>query len=108
MRLCFSVLVLSLLFCQCETETFDKDKRQIAAKDAILNKLHRARDFEVTGFREDTLSSWGDSVLKQPIRYTLNFVYTDSTGSAQHKTGEVIFTHDGKSLVTAQIDESHQ
>lgn len=104
MRFLIVLLFVSLFFCQCETETFDADKRQIAAKNAIIGQLHRAGNFDIIGFKEDTLSSWNDSLFKQPIRYTVNFVFTDSAGTVQNRTGEVVFTPDGKSLLTAQIN----
>jgi hypothetical protein len=102
-----SVFIVSLIL-SCENPTFDKDKRQIVAKDVIRKKLSAARDFDIVSFKEDTLSSWTDSTFKQPIRYTLNFVYTDSTGVVQNKNGVVLFTPDGRSIITTQITDHNQ
>lgn len=93
----------AFVFSSCETAAFEKDKRQIAAKDAIREKLPRARNFDILHFREDTLSEWTDTLFKRPIRYTFDFIYTDSTGAVQNKTGIVLFTPDGRSMITAQI-----
>lgn len=93
-----------LLFSGCENANFSKDSRQIAAKDAIREMLPRkARNFDVVAFNEDTLPTWTDTTVKQPIRYRLNFVYTDSTGAIQNKTGFAVFTPDGRSMLAAQI-----
>lgn len=105
----FLVLIfLSLFFCCCETATFDKDKRQIAAKDAVMDQLHGVKNFDIVSFKEDTLSSGSDTVFRRPIRYTLDFVFTDSTGVVQARTAEVLFTPDGKSLMTARISRPNQ
>jgi hypothetical protein len=100
-----SVLVFFvLLLSACESANFSKDKRQIAAKDAIRELLPRAaRNFDVVSFSEDTLATWGDPTVKRPIRYNLDFTYTDSTGTVQNKNGFAVFAPDGKSLLSAQI-----
>src|SRR4051794_1930476 len=87
-------ILLAWLLCSCENTTFDKDKRQIAAKNAIHEKLPAAKNFEILRFQEDTLSSWTASTFKQPIRYSLSFVYTDSIGIVHNNTGRVLFTPD--------------
>jgi hypothetical protein len=98
-----------LLLLSCESSSFNKDKRQIAAKDAIRDMLPPAsHQFEVVDFKEDTLPQWNHSGFKQPIRYTLNFLYKDSTGIVQQKTGYVIFTPDGRSIIQTQIADHHQ
>jgi hypothetical protein len=94
-----------LLLVSCESSVADKDKRQIIAKDEIRNKLPpRSRAFDITHFQEDTLSSWGDSAFKRPIRYVLDYEYKDSTGTLQHRTGAVVFTPDGKSIIHVAND----
>ena len=98
--------VLLLAFFSCENPRFDKDKRQLIAKDEIRSKLKRALSFEITGFKEDTLSSFPDSTFKNPIRYTLDFVYKDSANLFQKKKGVVIFTPDGNSVITSGIDST--
>ena len=100
----FGVLVFT--FFSCENPRFDKDKRQIIAKDEIRSKLRRARAFDITGFKEDTLSTFPDSTFKHPIRYTLDFVYKDSTNVLQKKRGIVIFTPDGNSIISSGIDST--
>src|SRR5947209_16254047 len=103
------ILISAVFFLySCETATFDKDKRQIAAKNAIREKLRAGRNFDIIRFKEDTLTSWPDTVFKRPIRYTLNFVYTDSAGVVQNRDGIVLFTPDGKSMMTAQVTDPHQ
>lgn len=97
-------IAFPLLLAGCEASSFSADKRQIEAKDEIRAMLpHAARSFDVTSFREDTLASWKDSSFKHPIQYTLDFVYTDSTGALQQKTGQVLFTPDGNSVMQTQI-----
>ena len=101
----YSLLVFLLfIFFSCENPRFDKDKRQLIAKDEIRNKLQRARPFDITGFKEDTLSNFPDTTFKRPIRYTLNFVYKDSNNVLQKKKGIVIFTPDGNSIISTIID----
>jgi hypothetical protein len=95
-----------LVFCSCENPRFDKDKRQLIAKDEIRRKLVRARSFDITGFKEDTLLSFPDSAFKRPIRYTLDFVYKDSSNVLQKKKGVVIFTPDGNSIISSGIDST--
>lgn len=103
-RTIFTILTTSLLL-SCENHNFDSDKRQIIAKDAVRWTLvpPGARNFDVVHFKEDTLATWIDTTIKRPLRYTIDFVYTDSTGAVQNKTGEVIFTPDGRSMLTAQL-----
>lgn len=104
LRHAFLMLLTPLFLCSCENANFDKDKRQIAAKDAIREQLPwKIRDFDVVSFNEDTLPSWTDTTVKHPLRYNLHFVYTDTTGQTQNKTGFAVFAPDGKSLLTAQI-----
>jgi hypothetical protein len=101
----YSLLVFLLfIFFSCENPRFDKDKRQLIAKDEIRSKLPRARSFEIAGFREDTLSNFPDTTFKRPIRYTLDFVYKDSNNVLQKKRGVVIFTPDGNSVISTVID----
>jgi hypothetical protein len=98
-----------LLIASCESSSFDKDKRQIIAKDEVRSRLpHASKGFDITGFREDTLSPQIDTVFKHPIQYTLDFTYNDSTGAPHQNTAHVIFTPDGKSIIQTQItDRSH-
>ena len=104
-----------LLFCfllpvffSCENPRFDKDKRQLIAKDEIRGKLKRARSFDITGFKEDTLSNYPDSTFKNPIRYTLDFVYKDSANVLQKRKGVVLFTPDGNSIISSNIIDGTQ
>lgn len=95
---------LVILFCSCETNRFDSDKRQIIAKDAIRRKVHGNRSsFTVTGFKEDTLLTYTDTLIKKPIQYTLYFTLKDSTNQVLPKTGIAVFTNKGNSLISAQI-----
>jgi hypothetical protein len=108
MRYSLFFIGVALVISSCESAAFEKDKRQIAAKDAIREKLQKARNFDILHFREDTLSEWTDTLIKRPIRYTLDFIYTDSTGTVQNKTGVVLFTPDGRSMIAAQITNPNQ
>ncbi len=104
-----------LLFCfvpllvfSCDNSRFDKDKRQIIAKDEIIKKNSRSTAFEITSFKEDTLQSWPDSAFKHPIRYSLDLIYKDSANVWQRKRGTVIFTPDGNSIINSFITDSTQ
>lgn len=106
-----SILVIAfpLLLLSCETNAFDRDKRQIAAKDELRSKLpHGTTAFDITHFREDTLSGWPDTTFRRPIQYTLDFEYRDSLGVVQQKTGYVFFAPDGKSIIKTQITNRGQ
>lgn len=101
----YIILLFSIVFCSCESQYFESDKRQIIAKDEIRSQVRNGRSFDVVSFKEDTLEASGDGAVKHPIRYTLNFVYKDPTGALVSKIGEVIFTPDGKSILHSQIKE---
>ena len=95
---------LVILFCSCETNRFDSDKRQIIAKDAIRRKVQGDRSsFTVTAFKEDTLLTYTDTLIKKPIQYTLYFTHKDSLGQVHPETGIAVFTNKGNSLISAQI-----
>ena len=99
MRYVFILLVV--FFTGCDYGSFDKDKRQIMAKDFIRRHLPaHSKDFDITAFREDTLSNQLDSNFKRPIGYTLDYHFTDSTGQVQGKKSTVLFTPDGHSIIT--------
>lgn len=97
------LLLLLVILAGCETHSFESDKRQLVAKDEIRRKLHKAHAFDIIAFKEDTIKTYSDSTFKHPLRYSLNFVYTDSSGTVQKKKGIVIFTPDGKSVINSQI-----
>lgn len=97
------ILLLLIIFASCENHSFESDKRQLVAKDQIRRKLHNARSFDITAFKQDTLESYSDTTIKRPLRYALDFVYTDSNGQLQNKKGIVLFTPDGKSVLKTQI-----
>lgn len=93
--------VFLLILFGCDSGSFDKDKRQIMAKDALRSSLPaRSRGFDIIDFKEDTLPAWKD--LEHPIRYSMNYVYTDSGGVVQQRHGSVIFAPDGRSVITTQ------
>src|SRR5438270_3332797 len=89
----------------CENPRFDQDKRQIMAKDVLRRSIGRGRGFDITAFREDTLDSWTDTLVKRPIQYTLDFYYTDSAGTFHNKRGAVVFTPAGKSVIGKEISD---
>ena len=83
----FSILLLFIF--SCDSGSFDKDKRQIMAKDVLRAGLPpRAKNFDVLSFKEDTLSAWKDSAFRHPIRYTITYRYTDAAGAVQEKKGK--------------------
>lgn len=105
MKIALAVMVLIL--CSCETNRFDSDKRQIIAKDAIRSDLKGAArsSFTVTGFKEDTLFTYADTLIKKPIRYTLYFTQKDSTGKLLQRTGVALFANKGNSLISSNITD---
>ncbi|MCW3082583.1 hypothetical protein [Segetibacter sp.] len=103
----YVLLLLLVILTSCENRSFESDKRQLIAKDEIRRKLHRARSFDITGFKQDTLENSPDSTFKNPLQYALDFEYTDSTGKVQKKKGIVLFTPDGKSVINSHIAEAN-
>lgn len=99
-------LLWIIIFAACENPGFDRDTRQIIAKDSIRRKLTKARSLDITAFREDTLYASPDTLFKKPILYTLDFTYIDSSGSTQNKKGQVLFTPDGKSVIKTTIRDN--
>lgn len=108
-RQVFAILLLFVfiapIFFSCETHNFDRDKRQIMAKDEIRSKLHKIHGYDITGFREDTVDATAEAGLKKAIRYQLEFQYVDSTSALQKKTGDVFFTPDGLSIIHSIITD---
>ncbi len=102
MKYIFLFLPAIIIF-SCENHSFDSDKRQLIAKDEIREKLKNIQSFDITGFKEDTLHEGTDTTFKNLIRYTLHVVYKDSAGVLQNKEGFVVFTPDGKSVISSQI-----
>ncbi|MEO5996293.1 MAG: hypothetical protein ABIN89_06175 [Chitinophagaceae bacterium] len=92
-----------LLLTACEARHFDSDKRQIIAKDWARRQLHSNRSFSITSFKEDTLQVWPYAMIGHPIRYTINFVYQDSTGTVQNKKAEVTFSPEGNDILKTEI-----
>lgn len=101
----FLLLLLSICILSCDYGSFDKDKRQIMAKDAVRGQLpQHSRNFDITGFREDTLDRLPGSNFDRPLGYTLNYEYTDSTGQLQTKQATVVFTPDGHSVIKTSVN----
>ena len=103
-KIFFFILLLPLFF-SCENHRFDSDKRQIMAKDLIMDQLHKARSFDVTGFKEDTVQTPDDSNFKREIRYSLDIEYLDSNKVFQKKKAIVMFTPDGNSIINSKITD---
>jgi hypothetical protein len=97
------LLLLLVILGSCETHSFESDKRQLIAKDEVRRQLHKVRSFDITGFAQDTLQTFPDTTFKHPLRYSLDVTYTDSAGQMQKKKGVVLFTPDGKSLLSSHI-----
>jgi hypothetical protein len=101
----YQVLLLFFIFFSCENHRYDSDKRQIMAKDEIRGKLRRASGFDIVHFNEDTVKNTGDSNFTTQIRYTMDFIYTDSNKVPQQKKAEVFFTPDGKTIIDTKITD---
>jgi hypothetical protein len=96
-------VLLLLVLASCESNSFDADKRQLIAKDEIRSQLHKAKGFDITSFKQDTLQTYSDTTIKHPLSYTLEFVFKDSTGTEQKRKGVVIFAPNGKSVLSSHI-----
>ncbi len=104
-KILFLFILLSPAIYSCETHKFDSDKRQIIAKDEIRRQLHKAREFDITGFKEDTVEVSDNPDFKKEIRYHLDFEYIDSNNVLQKKNGDVFFTPDGASIINSKITD---
>lgn len=98
-----ALLISVSIFISCENHAFDRDKRQILAKDELRRMMPGNRSITITRFYEDTLPSWPDSTFRRPIRYTLDFKYTDSTGMEQSRQGIFIFSQQGNAVIDRHI-----
>ena len=97
----YLIIISILFFSSCDYGSFDKDKRQIMAKDYVHWHLpSHSFDFDVNSFKEDTLNNMLDSNFKRPIAYTIDYHFTDSLNTVQQKTATVLFTPDGHSIIT--------
>src|SRR5438270_11057456 len=99
-----SLFAILFFLGSCEYNRFDKDKRQIIAKDILRSKAPRNRSFDITGFREDTLTNYPDTNFKKPLLYTMDFTYTDSSGN-HNKRGLVVFSPDGRTVINSKITD---
>lgn len=98
----YLIISFILFLTSCDYGAFDKDKRQIMAKDYVREHLPlHSTDFDVTAFKEDTLNQMLDSNFKHSISYLLDYHFTDSTNKVQQKKTTVLFTPDGHSIITA-------
>ena len=75
------------------------------AKDEIRSQLHKASEFDITGFKEDTIEASDNPDFKKEIRYHLDFEYIDSNNVLQKKNGDVFFTPDGSSIINSKITD---
>ena len=98
-----SFLLLLFLLISCENHRFDSDMRQIEAKNLIMHELHRPKSFDVTGFSQDTIPVEGNENFKKEIRYLLDIEYLDSNNVFQKKQAIVLFTPDGRSVISSNI-----
>ena len=73
------------------------------AKDEIRSKLYKAREFDITAFKEDTVEVSDNPDFKKEIRYHLDFEYLDSNKVLQKKNGDVFFTPDGSTIINSKI-----
>lgn len=100
-----SPAIFMLLLLSCETHRFDADKRQIEAKDQILDMLHKVTGYDIDHFKEDTVETPDNPDFKKQIQYTLDFEYVDSNKVLQKKKGIVMFTPDGQSIISSKITD---
>ena len=105
LSICSLLICVSAFLFSCEPHGFDSDKRQIMAKDEIRSKLHKAREYDITGFKEDTVEVSDNPDFKKEIRYHLDFEYIDSNNVFQKKTGDVFFAPDGSSIINSKITD---
>jgi hypothetical protein len=104
----FAILIMLVFIFSCESSVVKEDTMQITAKNQIRKQLPPgAKEFDISSFGEDTLSNWTDTLIKKPVRYNLDFEYRDSSG-LQKKTGHVIFTPDGKSVLHSAVTDRNQ
>lgn len=99
----WSLLIPVFVFVSCENQAFDSDKRQIIAKNEISKMVPRNRSLTITRFQEDTLMSWQNAAFQRPIRYVMDFKYTDSTGAEKSKQGIIIFSQKGNAVIDHKI-----
>jgi hypothetical protein len=97
------LLLLTVVFLSCEKHTFDSDHRQIVAKNLLRQTVKNRSTFDVLQFKEDTLDQYSGTTIERPIRYTIEYVFSDSSNTLVHRIGEVIFTPDGKSVLETII-----
>jgi hypothetical protein len=98
---CYIPLIFFFLLTGCVSDFVHKDKRQITAKDVMETWLpRRSKDYDISAFREDTIAR-KDSLFKKVLQYTLFYQFTDSTGRLQKRRGIVLFTPDGKSVISS-------
>jgi hypothetical protein len=95
----FTLLILP--FVSCENHHFDSDKRQIIAKDAIRDQLHKVQDFNVIHFNEDTVET-ADSNFKKQIRYSMDIVFLDSN-KVFHQQKAIVWFTTGGPVIGSQI-----
>lgn len=99
----FTLLILP--FVSCENHRFDSDKRQIIAKDAIRDQLHKVQDFNVIHFNEDTVET-ADSNFKKQIRYSMDIVFLDSNKVSHQQKAIVWFTASGPVIRSQIVSDS--
>lgn len=87
----------------CEKHTFDSDQRQIVAKNLLRQTVKNKRTFDVLHFKEDTLDLSANTTINRRIRYTIEFVFKDSSNALVRKTGEVIFAPGGNAVLETII-----
>ena len=97
----YSLVLLIVFLAGCDYGSFDKDKRQIMAKDYVRRHLPaHSGSFDVISFKEDTVKNMIDSNFRNPIAYTLHYQFIDSSNHIQDKVATVLFTPDGHSIIT--------
>jgi hypothetical protein len=97
--------IIVLVLFACNSAGFERDERQIIAKDIIRKKIPYSHSFDVVSFRQDTVLNWPDDNIKSPVSYTLEITYQDSTDAFISKKAIVIFTPVGNTVLSSSVQD---
>ena len=95
--------LLLLLAGSCQSRGFERDQRQLIAKDLVLQKVTEQSGLRMLHFREDTLDTPADTLFKKTIQYTLFFSYKDSMNQLKNGKGEVVFDPTGRAVLRSEV-----
>ncbi len=95
--------LLLLLTGGCQSRGFERDQRQLIAKDLVLQKVPERNGIRMLHFREDTLNTPVDTLFQKPIQYTLFFSYKDSMDQLKNGKGVVVFDPAGRAVLRSEV-----